>query len=109
MRRRLMISGATVAALAAIGAGTALATGGDDGGTAKGPAADRAVARALQVTGGGTANAVERDGEKGATWEVEVTRSDGTTVDVRLDAAYGLVVVDDDSDAGGATDEPAAR
>ena len=45
-------------------------------------------------------NSVERDGENGATWEVEVTKPDGSTVDVRLDESYGLVVVEgDDEDA----------
>ena len=46
----------------------------------------------------GTANAVERDSEKGATWEVEITKSNGKTVDVRLDQNYKLVVVDDDTE-----------
>lgn len=59
-------------------------------GSATGPEASAATAAALRVTGGGTANSVERDGEDGATWEVEVTRPDGTTVDVRLDERYGL-------------------
>ena len=36
--------------------------------------------------------------EKGATYEVEVRKADGTTVDVRLDAHYGLVAVDSDSE-----------
>ena len=49
---------------------------------------------------GGTANSVERDGENGATWEVEVTKPDGATVDVRLDEDYGLVVIEGDSDQG---------
>ncbi|MFN8223279.1 MAG: hypothetical protein U0R50_08575 [Gaiellales bacterium] len=109
MRRKLMITGATVAVLATIGTGTALATGGDDEVRATGPEADRAASSALRITGGGTANVVERDGEKGATWEVEITKPDGTTVDVRLDAAYGLVVVEGDSDTGEPTDTPTAR
>jgi uncharacterized membrane protein YkoI len=58
----------------------------------------RSRRRALKITGGGKANAVERDSEKGATYEVEVRKPDGATVDVRLDAGYGLVVVDADSE-----------
>ena len=54
----------------------------------------------MKVTGGGTANAVERDGEDGATWEVEITKPDGATVDVRLDERYRLVVVESDSERG---------
>ena len=48
---------------------------------------------------GGTANAVERDGEKGATWEVEVRKPDGSTVDVRLGANYEKVAIDSDSES----------
>jgi uncharacterized membrane protein YkoI len=60
----------------------------------------------LKATGGGTVTATERDNEKGATYEVEVTKPDGSTVDTRLDAAYGVVAIDseseqaDDGDAG---------
>lgn len=63
---------------------------------ATGPAADRAKDAALRITQGGQVNSVERDGEDGATWEVEVTRPDGTTADVRLDDAYGKVAVEDE-------------
>ena len=45
-----------------------------------------------------TANSVERDTENGATWEVEVTKPDGKTVDVRLDENFKLVVVEGDSE-----------
>jgi uncharacterized membrane protein YkoI len=103
--RKLIVVAAAIAALAAAGAGTAIAVsgdGGDDGDQATGAGADRARARAaaLAITGGGTANAVERDSENGATWEVEVTRTDGKTVDVRLDDRFGLVVVEQDSERG---------
>jgi peptidase YpeB-like protein len=98
--RRYMIASGAVLALAAggVGAGTAFG-GGDDGEQqATGPAADRAREAALALFPGGHANSVERDSEDGATWEVEVTRDDGKTVDVRLDAGYGLVVVEGDGD-----------
>ena len=102
MKRKLLVTGAVVIVMAAGGAGAALAVGGGGeagGGNASGPAADRASAAALKITGGGTANAVERDNEQGATWEVEVMKPDGTTVDVRLGADYGLVVIDSDSES----------
>jgi uncharacterized membrane protein YkoI len=109
--RKLILVAAATTALAAAGAGTAIAvSGGGDGGDdgdrqATGSGADRARAAALAITGGGTANAVERDSENGATWEVEVTKRDGKTVDVRLDDKYGLVIVESDSeDEGGAED-----
>jgi carbamoylphosphate synthase small subunit len=102
--RRYLIVGASALALAAGGAGVAMATGSGDEGDhgASGPAADQATAAALRITNGGHANAVERDSENGATWEVEVTKTDGKTVDVRLDQNYKLVVVEGDGeDAGG--------
>jgi hypothetical protein len=100
--RKLIVISAATAALAAAGAGTAIAVGSSDDGDrqATGPEADRARAAALAITDGGTANAVERDGENGATWEVEVTKPDGNTVDVRLDDRYKLVVVESDSESG---------
>lgn len=97
--RNWMLAGGTALVLAAGGAGVAVATGGDANGedtTAAGPGANRATEAALAITHGGTANSVERDGENGATWEVEVTKPDGNTVDVRLDDSYKLVVVEDD-------------
>jgi hypothetical protein len=98
MRRRLALAAAAAALLAGIsGAGITVAAG-DDEGRVTGPEADAAVAAALQATGGGRANAVERDSEDGATWEVEVTRPDGSTVDVRLDEKYALVVIESDGD-----------
>ena len=98
--RRSMIAGGAVLALAAGGVGAATAFGGGDDGEqqATGPAADRAREAALALFPGGRANSVERDSEDGATWEVEVTRGDGKTVDVRLDAGYGLVVVEGDGE-----------
>ncbi len=96
-RTKLAI-GVAVMAVAAGGGTYAYAGGGDDGeGTATGPGADRARQAALTHLGGGTANAVERDNEKGATWEVEVTKPNGSTVDVRLDSNLKVIVVDGDS------------
>jgi uncharacterized membrane protein YkoI len=98
--RNYVIAGAAALALAAGGVGIAQAVGGDDEDeSVTGPQADRAKVAALRITDGGTANSVERDGENGATWEVEVTKPDGKTVDVRLDERYGLVVVEGDSEA----------
>lgn len=99
--RKLIVAGAAVTALAAGGVGAAVAASGDDGDEqAFGPGADRARQAALDITQGGTANSVERDGENGATWEVEVTRPDGRTVDVRLDEQLDLVVIEGDSEDG---------
>jgi hypothetical protein len=105
MTRRTKTLAVAIAAVALAGAGGAVALGAGDGGDdgdagATGPGADKARAAALAITRGGHANSVERDGEDGATWEVEVTRPDGRTVDVRLDERFGLVVVEGDSEAG---------
>ncbi|HTE73399.1 MAG TPA: hypothetical protein VK640_09395 [Actinomycetes bacterium] len=99
-KKTKVLVGAAALLLAGVAGTTAAVAGGDDGdGTVMGPEADRATAAALEITRGGTANAVERDSEDGATWEVEVTRPDGTTVDVRLDEHLRLVVVDGDSES----------
>ena len=109
MRTRTMIAigGVAAAAVATIG-GVAVAGNGDDG-----PAshqytqeqADAAKEAALEATGGGTANSVETDNEDGATYEVEVTKPDGTTVDVRLDQNYHVVVIEGDSEDESGSDE----
>jgi hypothetical protein len=109
MRKRIAVIGGGVALAAAlVGGGVAVAGGGEAGEQGSHDytqeQADRATEAALEATGGGTANSVERDSEDGATWEVEVTRTDGTTVDVRLDESYAVVVIDGDSEDAG---EPA--
>ncbi len=107
-RRTLIIVAGVVAVLALALGGVAIAGGSgafDDEGSHSGPQADRAKAAAVRITHGGTVNAVERDSEKGATYEVEVTRPDGKTVDVRLDASYKLVAVDGDSEQNDSADD----
>ena len=100
MRQRNVIVGGTLGVAAAVVAsGAALATN-DGEGHVTGTEADQATAAALKATGGGTANAVELDNENGATWEVEVTKEDGNTVDVRLDENYAVVVIEGDSEEG---------
>ncbi len=104
-RRFLLIGGAALVLAAGL-AGVGRAVGGDDGDqNVSGPAADRAKAAAIKAFPGGRVNAVERDSEQGATWEVEVTRPDGKTVDVRLDANFQQVGVDSDSEEDGGTEE----
>lgn len=108
MPNRVKKSLAGIAVLAALGVGGAAlvqASGDDDEGTATGPGADAAKSAALKIIKGGDVNAVERDDEKGATWEVEVTKPDGSTVDVRLGRSYELVAVDGDDEDGDADDD----
>ncbi|HEX7292548.1 MAG TPA: PepSY domain-containing protein [Conexibacter sp.] len=96
LHRKLIVGAGAALALAAGGTGVAVAVsnGGDDDGGGKpvpAAAAAQAKAAALKVTGGGTVTALERDGENGATYEVELTKPDGRSVDVRLDASFALV------------------
>jgi uncharacterized membrane protein YkoI len=102
MRTRVTVAaGLLGAAIAATVGGIAVAGNGDDG-----PAshqyteqqADRAKQAALAATGGGHVNSVESDSENGATYEVEVTKPDGATVDVRLDDQFAVVVIEGDGD-----------
>lgn len=105
MRKRTLIAAAgTGVVLVATAGGVAAASDGDDGAlshqyTQK--QADAATQAALEATGGGKANSVETDTENGATYEVEVTRTDGSTVDVRLDEGYKVVVIEGDRESGG--------
>lgn len=102
MKTRRMKIAAGIAVLTALALGGAAIAGAggtfDDESPLQGSELTRASAAALKATGGGTVNETERDSEKGATFEVEVTKPDGSTVDVRLDASYGVVSVDGDSD-----------
>ncbi len=94
-----------VGALAALGLGGAAIAGATQGNDPNGhlSSSEQSQARdaALTATKGGEVNAMERDGEKGATFEVEVTKPDGTTVDVRLDEAYNVVAIDGDHEDSG--------
>ena len=103
MKKKILIGAAIVgvATVGAVGGAFAVASGDDDGENVTGPKADQAISAALEETGGGTANSVELDDENGATWEVEVTKPDGATVDVRLDEAYQVVVVEGDDESEG--------
>ena len=107
MKRDLAVGAAALLVAGAAGTTAAVASGDDGEATVTGPQAERATAAALDATGGGTANAVEWDSENGATWEVEVTRPDGRTVDVRLDERFQVVVVEGDGedDEGSGADD----
>ena len=100
---------AAVAALAVGGAAIAGATGNDSSSSpstesesADGPegndssapidgsALDRASAAALESTGGGQVTETET-GDEESYYEVEVTRDDGSQVDVQLDRQFNVV------------------
>lgn len=97
-KRTAIVAGVAAIVVAGTAGGVAVATDDDGDVNVTGPDARAATEAALDATGGGTANSVERDSENGATWEVEVTKDDGTTVDVRLDESYDVVVIEGDSE-----------
>ena len=90
-RTKLMIVGTAAVAVAAGGAGVAFGTGADDGSgkPITGPALDRASAAALAAAGGGRVTGSEVGDEEGY-YEVEVTRADGSSVDVHLDRGFNV-------------------
>ena len=103
MSRRHIVVGGSVLLLAfgAAGGAIAFATGGDDQ-TLTGSAADQARAAALRSTRGGSAGIVEPESsdpdEHGAAYGVEVTKPDGSRVDVFLDAHYKLLRITSNED-----------
>lgn len=112
--KKVLITLAALAALALGGSALAGAAGGgnstaqeqersDAGDASKaisGDARTRAEKAALAQTGGGKVNQTELDNENGATYEVEVAKTDGTKVDVRLDDNFKVVVAESDSEKG---------
>jgi uncharacterized membrane protein YkoI len=99
MRGRLkgvLIATGVIAALAAGGAALAGAASGDDdrgeGGekAITGSAFERASAAALKATGGGRVTETEA-GDEDSYYEVEVTKADGSQVDVQLDRSFRVV------------------
>jgi uncharacterized membrane protein YkoI len=98
-----LITGTVIAALAAGGVAIAGAAGGDDEDGAEraisGAALDRAGAAALDHTGGGRVTDSEA-GDEESYYEVEVTRPDGTQVDVQLNRDFEVVGSEGDDDRG---------
>jgi uncharacterized membrane protein YkoI len=97
--KRWVIAGAAVAALGV--GGTAIAgNSGDDDGVGKqddgagtpiaGAALDKASAIAVKHVGGGRVTGTELQDEEGY-YEVEVTRGDGSQVDVHLDSHFKVL------------------
>jgi uncharacterized membrane protein YkoI len=103
--RQVLLTLVALAALAlgrAALAGAASGGGGSDPSTAiTGDAKPRAGTAALAATGGGKIGQTELDEENGATYEVEVARTDGSQIDVRLDDAFKVVVIEADGEPAG--------
>jgi uncharacterized membrane protein YkoI len=103
MRTRLILGGAAIVLVLAIGGAAAMVASGSTGDDSEAPitgeALERASAAALAHTGGGTVTDTEV-GDEDSMYEVEVTLDDGAQVDVQLDASFNVVDSEDD-----ATDE----
>jgi uncharacterized membrane protein YkoI len=99
--KRILMAVVAVAALGAGGAAiaTAASGGGDDESdkAITGTALDRASHAALAHTGGGKVTGTEV-GDEESYYEVEVTRDDGSQVDVQLDRSFHVVGGKADSD-----------
>ena len=106
--RTLVIAAAVVAMLVALGgAGIAYANGGDSEEQLTGPDAQKAKSAAIAAVGGGTVTEVERDDGNGTgAFEVEVTREDGSQLEVHLDGDYNVVGQEADEDGPNDTDGP---
>ena len=96
-RGKILSAGIAALAVAAGGVGVAVAGGGDDAeAPIQGGALEKASAAALEHTGGGRVTETET-GDEESFYEVEVTRDDGSQVDVQLDRGFNVV--------GGETDD----
>jgi hypothetical protein len=104
MTRRLKTTliAIAVVAVAGAGAGIAVATGDVDATDKpiRGNALDRAGAAALEHTGGDRVTETEV-GDEESYYEVEVTRADGSQVDVQLDRGFEVVGAEGDDDGAG--------
>jgi uncharacterized membrane protein YkoI len=110
MTRKLkgMLIAAVVIAILGVGGAAIAGAGGDDDGSEKpiaGDALDKASAAALDHTGGGRVTETEVGDEEGY-YEVEVTRGDGSQVDVHLDRGFNVLSQAGDDDRSGGRDEP---
>ena len=92
-RSRTVLIGVGLATALGAGGVAFAGAGGDDDGSDRaitGPALDRASAAALEHTGGGRVTGTEA-GDEESLYEVEVTRSDGSRVDVQIDRGFRVV------------------
>src|SRR5215213_6009037 len=110
-----MIIGAGVALMLLVGAGVAYASGsyasgssgdsssGDGSGHSTGPGMEQAKSVALEQVNG-CVTATEFQDEEGY-YEVEVTKDDGSQVDVHLDKNYNVLSTPDDHEGADKSEE----
>jgi uncharacterized membrane protein YkoI len=106
INRKTVVVAAAAAALAAGGVGIANAVGGDSEEPVTGTDADKAKAAALDAVGGGTVSEIEyQEAGSSGFYEVEVTREDGSQVEVHLDGQYQPVGTEADDDTGSESED----
>jgi uncharacterized membrane protein YkoI len=101
--KRAILTTSTVAALAAAAGVGVWATGANA--DVRGDERDRVADAAVKAVGGGTVTDVETDDERGGGYEVEVSRPDGSEVDVTLDRDLTVIA----QEAETPDDAPATR
>ena len=105
MQRTTKLIAGGALAVALIGAGTGMAVAGssdesDDGGVLSGSTRDRAVAAALDATGGGRVSEAEY-ADDGGTYSVEVIVESGRHIEVKLDDNFHVIKQANDDDGSG--------
>ena len=100
-KRKIMLVAVTAAAALAVG-GTAVAGTADNESEEpiRGEALDRASQVAIDKVGGGRVTDTEV-GDEESLYEVEVTRGDGSQVDVQLDEGFNVVGSEADDERDG--------
>ena len=96
-RKRVLVPAVAVVALGVGGTVWATTASADQVG---GSERDRVSAAALRAVGEGRVTSVETSDDRGEAYEVEVTRTDGTEVDVVLDEGLAVVGREDDRTDG---------
>jgi uncharacterized membrane protein YkoI len=104
-RKWIIGGGVLVAATVAAGTGIVAATE-DDSPPVDGASLDQAVSAALAHTGGGTVTGTETGDDDGAVYEIEITKEDGTQVDVHLDRSFSVISTEDDDRDDDGPDAP---
>lgn len=102
-RNKILVTAGAAAALALGGGGLAYGSGAVGGEpaetetTATGPDADRAGRVAVESVGGGQASKVVLENEGNVAYAVDVTKPDGSTVEVEIASDFTVVVSGPDS------------
>jgi hypothetical protein len=102
---RTLVIAAAVAMLVLLGAGVAYATADDSSSQPRGSNIDKAKSIALDQTNGGNVTGTEVGDEEGY-YEVEVTRDDGSQVDVHLDRNFNVLSTPADHESSNDQDGP---